>query len=136
MIRVQQADFDPGAELETQRLRCAGRAGAVVSFTGLVRDFNDGATVARLALEHYPGMTEKVLQKIAADAIGKWQLVDAVIIHRVGPLDPNDRIVFVAAASAHRRDAFRACEHMVDALKTDAPFWKREDTPQGRRWLR
>ncbi len=135
MIRVQQADFDAGAELEQLRTRCAGRAGAVVSFTGLVRDLNDGAAVSRLVLEHYPGMTEKALEAIAAHAMEHWQLVDAVIIHRVGPLAPNDRIVFVAAACPHRRDAFLACEYMIDTLKTDAPFWKQEDTPHGRRWV-
>ncbi len=135
MIRVQQADFDPGMELEQLRTRCAGRAGAVVSFTGLVRDLNDDATVTRLTLEHYPGMTEKVLAGIAEHAVTHWQLVDAVIIHRVGPLEPGDRIVFVAAACAHRKDAFRACEYMIDTLKTEAPFWKQEDTPHGRRWL-
>jgi molybdopterin synthase catalytic subunit len=135
MIRVQQADFDPGLELEQLRKRCAGRAGAVASFTGLVRDLNDGATVSRLTLEHYPGMTEKVLEDIATHAMTQWELVDAVIIHRVGPLAPNDRIVFVAAACAHRKNAFRACEHMIDILKTEAPFWKQEETPHGRRWV-
>jgi molybdopterin synthase catalytic subunit len=135
MIRVQQADFDPGAELEQLTAHCAGRAGAVASFTGLVRDLNEGAAVSRLVLEHYPGMTEKVLEALAAQAMTRWQLLDAVIIHRVGPLEPGDRIVFVAAASAHRKDAFRACEYMIDTLKTDAPFWKQEDTPEGRRWV-
>jgi len=135
MILVQQADFDPGLELEQLRKRCAGRAGAVVSFTGLVRDLNDGAAVSQLALEHYPGMTEKALEEIAAHAIAHWELIDAIIIHRVGPLAPNDRIVFVAAACEHRKNAFRACEYMIDTLKTDAPFWKQEDTPTGKRWV-
>jgi molybdopterin synthase catalytic subunit len=135
MIRVQQQDFDPGTELEQLRARCAGRAGAVVSFTGLVRDLNDGDVVSRLTLEHYPGMTEKALADIEAKAMDRFQLVDAVIIHRVGPLEPNDRIVFVAAASAHRKDAFRACEYLIDTLKTEAPFWKQEDTPSGKRWV-
>lgn len=135
MIRVKQTDFDPGLELEQLRQRCAGRAGAVVSFTGLVRDLNDGTAVSQLALEHYPGMTEKALEEIAAHAITHWALIDAIIIHRVGPLAPNDRIVFVAAACAHRKNAFRACEYMIDTLKTDAPFWKQEDTPTGKRWV-
>ncbi len=135
MIRVQQQDFDPGMELEQLRVRCAGRAGAVVSFTGLVRDLNDGDSVSRLTLEHYPGMTEKALADIEEKAMDRFQLVDAVIIHRVGPLGPNDRIVFVAAASAHRKDAFRACEYLIDTLKTEAPFWKQEDTPSGKRWV-
>jgi molybdopterin synthase catalytic subunit len=135
MIRVQQADFDPGEELEQLRRRCAGRAGAIASFTGLVRDLSEGARVSRLTLEHYPGMTEKALEEIAAHAMARWELSDAVIIHRVGPLAPNERIVFVAAACAHRKHAFRACEYMIDTLKTAAPFWKQEDTPQGRRWV-
>jgi molybdopterin synthase catalytic subunit len=88
-----------------------------------------------LTLEHYPGMTEKALGEIEAEARKRWSLVDAVIIHRVGPLQPNDRIVFVAAASAHRKDAFQACEFMIDTLKTDAPFWKQENTSTGRRWV-
>jgi molybdopterin synthase catalytic subunit len=135
MIRVQTEDFDPGAALEQLRVRCAGRAGAVVSFTGLVRDLNDGDPVSLLTLEHYPGMTEKALADIEAAATERWQLVDAVIIHRVGTLEPNDRIVFVAAASAHRKDAFLACEYLIDTLKTEAPFWKQEDTPAGKRWV-
>jgi molybdopterin synthase catalytic subunit len=128
-----RADFDAGAKLEQLRTRRAGRTGAIVSFTGPVRDPNDGAAVLRLVLEHYPGMTEKALETIAAHAMEHWRLVDAIIIHRVGPLVPNDRIVFVAAACTHRRDAFRACAYMIDTLKKDAPFWKQEDTPHGRR---
>mgnify|MGYP001818044739 CR=1 FL=1 len=135
MIRVQKQDFDPGAELELLRSHCAGQAGAVVSFTGLVRDLNEGDAIAQLTLEHYPGMTEKALAEIEAHAIGHWNLVAATVIHRIGPLAPNDRIVFVAAASAHRKDAFSACEYMIDTLKTAAPFWKKEDTPGGKRWV-
>jgi molybdopterin synthase catalytic subunit len=117
MIRVQTEDFDPGAALEQLRVRCAGRAGAVVSFTGLVRDLNDGDPVSLLTLEHYPGMTEKALADIEAAATERWQLVDTVII------------------SAHRKDAFLACEYLIDTLKTEAPFWKQEDTPAGKRWV-
>ena len=135
MIRVQTEDFDTGAELEQLRARCAGSAGAVVSFTGLVRELNENDAISQLTLEHYPGMTEKALADIEAQATKRWNLVQAVIIHRVGALAPNDRIVFVAAASAHRKDAFRACEFMIDTLKTDAPFWKQEDTPDGKRWV-
>ncbi|GMQ88541.1 MAG: molybdopterin synthase catalytic subunit MoaE [Gammaproteobacteria bacterium] len=135
MIRVQTQDFDAGDELEQMRTRCNGNAGAVVSFTGLVRDTNEGGLVSQLTLEHYPGMTEKALTAIEQEAGTRWDLNDSVIIHRVGPLMPNDRIVFVAAASSHRKDAFRACEYMIDALKTEAPFWKQEDTPAGRRWV-
>lgn len=135
MIRVQTEDFDPGVELEQLRARCAGKAGAVVSFTGLVRDLNEGDAISQLTLEHYPGMTEKALGDIEAHALERWNLEAALIIHRVGPLSPNDRIVFVAAASAHRKDAFSACEYMIDTLKTEAPFWKQEDTPAGKRWV-
>ncbi len=135
MISVQAEDFDPGEELERLRSGLAGRAGAVVSFTGLVRDLNQGDAIGRLTLEHYPGMTEKALAGIEAEAMQRWELIDSVIIHRVGPLSPNDRIVFVAAASAHRKAAFRACEFMIDTLKTRAPFWKKEATADGARWL-
>lgn len=135
MISVQTADFDPGAELERLRSALAGRAGAMVSFTGLVRDLNAGETVGQLTLEHYPGMTEKALAAIEAEAVERWELVDSLIIHRVGPLSPSDRIVFVAAAAAHRKAAFRACEFMIDTLKTEAPFWKKEATASGTRWL-
>ena len=136
MIAVQSGDFDPGMELERLRARCAGRAGAIVSFTGLVRDLNEGDAISQLTLEHYPGMTEKALGEIEAEACKRWNLIDAVIIHRIGPLQPSDRIVFVAAASAHRSDAFQACEFMINTLKTDAPFWKQENTSTGKRWVK
>jgi molybdopterin synthase catalytic subunit len=135
MIRVQTADFDPGLELERLRAAQAGQAGAVVSFTGLVRDLNAGERIARMTLEHYPGMTEQALADIEREACGRWTLTGSLIIHRVGPLLPNDRIVFVAAACAHRKAAFRACEYMIDELKTRAPFWKKETTPAGERWV-
>ncbi|MGB5305832.1 MAG: molybdenum cofactor biosynthesis protein MoaE [Gammaproteobacteria bacterium] len=135
MIRVQEQEFDPGVELEQLRQQCAGNAGAIVSFIGLVRDLNDGATVRQLALEHYPGMTEKALAAIEAEAQSRWELDACTIIHRIGPLQPNDYIVFVAAASAHRKAAFLACEYMIDTLKTAAPFWKQELTPEGKRWV-
>ena len=135
MIRVQTEDFDSGAELEKMRTGCAGKVGAIVSFIGLVRDLNQGNQISQLTLEHYPGMTEKALEKVAADAIEHWNLVDSIIIHRVGPVMLDNRIVFVAAASPHRKNAFLACEYMIDTLKTDAPFWKQEDTPVGKRWV-
>jgi molybdopterin synthase catalytic subunit len=135
MIRVQQEDFDPGAELERLRGRLQGRVGAMVSFIGLVRDLNEGADITAMTLEHYPGMTEKALAAIAAEASARWKLNDAVIIHRIGPLAPNDRIVLVVAAGAHRKEAFRACEFIIDTLKTKAPFWKKEVTPDGDRWV-
>ena len=136
MIRVQTADFDPGSELEQLRLQNHGRAGAIVSFTGLVRDQNDGENIAQMTLEHYPGMTEKVLADLEREAQARWELTATLIIHRVGPLLPDDRIVFVAVASAHRQQAFRACEHLIDTLKTRAPFWKKETTPDGERWVK
>jgi molybdopterin synthase catalytic subunit len=135
MIRVQTADFDPGSELEQLRLQNHGRAGAIVSFTGLVRDLNEGEKIAQMTLEHYPGMTEKVLTGLEREAQARWELTATLIIHRVGPLQPDDRIVFVAAASVHREQAFRACEYLIDTLKTTAPFWKKETTPTGERWV-
>ena len=135
MIRVQTEDFDAGAELELLRSSNNGQAGAMVSFTGLVRDLNAGDTVAQMTLEHYPGMTEKALQRIEQVANERWELTATVIIHRVGPLSPNDNIVFVAAASRHRKQAFRACEYMIDTLKTEAPFWKKESLSDRTRWV-
>jgi len=136
VIRVQTEDFDPGSELEQLRLQNHGRAGAIVSFTGLVRDLNNGENITRMTLEHYPGMTEKVLADLEREAQTRWELTATLIIHRVGPLLPDDRIVFVAAASAHRQQAFRACEYLIDTLKTSAPFWKKETTPGGERWVK
>jgi molybdopterin synthase catalytic subunit len=135
MIRVQTEDFDPGAELEQLRQRNNGQAGAVVSFTGLVRDMNEGEAITAMTLEHYPGMTEKALNKIEQEANQRWELTDSIIIHRTGPLNPNDNIVFVATASKHRKQAFRACEFMIDTLKTNAPFWKKESVADGTRWV-
>ncbi len=135
MIRVQTEDFDAGAELEQLRSSHKGQAGAMVSFTGLVRDLNAGDTVTQMTLEHYPGMTEKALQRIEQVANERWELTATLIIHRVGPLTPNDNIVFVAAASRHREQAFRACEYMIDTLKTEAPFWKKETLSDGTRWV-
>lgn len=136
-MRVQAEDFDAGVELA--RLRVDPAVGAVVSFTGLVRDANEVAgTTARvgaLTLEHYPGMTERSLVAICDAALARWSLVDVVVIHRVGRLVPTDQIVFVAASSAHRGDAFAACDFVMDYLKRDAPFWKKEDTDAGARWV-
>jgi len=135
VIHVQQEDFDPGRELERLCNQSGGRAGAVVSFIGLVRDLNDGERIEEMTLEHYPGMTEKALAAIEQEAHRRWNLAGVLIIHRVGPLQPNDRIVLVAAASPHRREAFQACEYLIDTLKTSAPFWKKELTPAGARWV-
>ena len=133
-VRVQEADFDLGAELTAFRAGDA-RIGAVASFLGLVRDLNDGARVSAMTLEHYPGMTEKALEAIVAEATQRWKIYDALVIHRVGPLKPCDQIVLVAVSSAHRGEAFAACEFIMDYLKTRAPFWKKEDTPDGGRWV-
>ena len=133
-VRVQEADFDVGAELAALRANDA-RVGALASFLGLVRDINDGASVSEMTLEHYPGMTEKALEAIVAEAKGRWDIYDALVIHRVGPLKPCDQIVLVAVTSAHRGEAFAACEFIMDYLKTKAPFWKKEDTPGGGRWV-
>ena len=133
-VRVQTGDFDLG--LEVARLREGdAQVGAVVAFVGTVRDLNDGAQVAAMELEHYPGMTEKALDDIAAQAAARWPLFATLVIHRVGPLLPLDQIVLVAVTAAHRGDAFAACEFIMDYLKTEAPFWKKEDTPDGARWV-
>ena len=133
-VRVQTEDFDLTAEMLQLR---AGfpKIGAVVSFVGTVRDLNEGEQVAEMELEHYPGMTEKALEDIIAQARSRWELFDALVIHRVGPLKPLDQIVLVAVTSAHRGEAFAACEFIIDYLKTQAPFWKKEQTPQGARWV-
>ena len=133
-VRVQEADFDVGRELDALT---HGRrdVGGLASFVGLVRDANDGHAIRGMTLEHYPGMTEKALEDICAQAGSRWDLIDVVVIHRVGKLAPGDRIVLVGVASAHRGEAFAACEFIMDFLKTRAPFWKKEDTPQGGRWV-
>lgn len=134
MIRVQQAPFDAGAE---QQAMLAGRTdiGAVVCFTGLVRDFNEVPEVTALTLEHYPGMTESALEAIVVEAEARWPLNDVRVIHRVGRLTPGDPIVLVAVASAHRRAAFEACDFIMDYLKTRAPFWKKEHATSGDYWV-
>ncbi|MGI4814061.1 MAG: molybdenum cofactor biosynthesis protein MoaE [Janthinobacterium lividum] len=133
-IRVQTEDFDLNAELAALR---AGDAaiGAVVSFVGIVRDLNQGSAVHELELEHYPGMTERALTEIVETAMRRWPLSGARVVHRIGRLAPTAQIVLVAVACAHRGDAFAACEYIIDHLKTVAPFWKKENTPDGARWL-
>ena len=133
-IRVQTAAFDPGFELNAMHAANAG-VGAVVSFVGYVRDFNDGREVSGMFLEHFPGMTEKALDKIADEAGQRWPLLKVEVIHRIGRLEPGEPIVFVATTSAHRQAAFDACAFIMDYLKTRAPFWKQEDTPDGPRWV-
>jgi molybdopterin synthase catalytic subunit len=134
VVRVQEGDFDIGAELAALR-RNQPQIGALASFVGLVREVNEGSGVAEMTLEHYPGMTEKALAAIVSEAGRRWDLIDALVIHRVGRLLPSDQIVLVAVASAHRGAAFAACEFIIDCLKTRAPFWKREVTPAGARWV-
>ncbi|MBC3909044.1 molybdopterin synthase catalytic subunit MoaE [Undibacterium umbellatum] len=133
-IRVQTVDFDLNAELAQLRQGNPG-IGAVVSFVGLVRDINDGQNISAMELEHYPGMTEKALEQIVVQAQARWDLINTLVIHRVGPLQPLDQIVLVAVATRHRGDAFAACEFIMDYLKTQAPFWKKEQTPEGSRWV-
>ena len=133
-ILVQEAPFDVGTE--HARLRSAAlNVGAVATFVGSVRDINDNDAVTALHLEHYPGMTEKELAKIVEEAATRWLVIDATVIHRVGDLYPGDEIVFVGIASEHRGDAFKACEFVMDYLKTRATFWKKEKTTEGDRWL-
>lgn len=131
-VRVQTADFDIKAEIATLAAT-SHDIGAVVSFTGLVRGSPD--TVRAMELEHYPGMTERALQQIMDEARARWPLAGALIIHRVGPMQPGENIVLVLAASRHRRAAFEAAEFLMDYLKTKAPFWKREETPEGAAWV-
>jgi molybdopterin synthase catalytic subunit len=133
-VRVQAEDFDLGAEIARLR-RDDPRIGAVVSFVGTVRDMNDGASVSELELEHYPGMTERALADIVEQARARWPLYGALVIHRIGPMQPMDQIVLVACSAAHRGEAFAASEFIMDYLKTDAPFWKKEQTADGARWV-
>ncbi|MBJ9975779.1 molybdopterin synthase catalytic subunit MoaE [Pseudomonas sp. S75] len=133
-VQVQQAPFDPGQLLNALHAANVG-VGAVVGFVGYVRDFNDGRDVAGLFLEHYPGMTEKALLKILGEAEQRWPLLKVQVLHRIGALAPGEPIVFVGVASAHRQAAFEACDFIMDYLKTRAPFWKKEDTRDGPRWV-
>jgi len=133
-IRVQSEAFDLGAEVAAMS---KGRTdiGAIASFVGLARDLNEGSGVTAMTLEHYPGMTEKALAKLVDEANARWTLLDVTVIHRVGRLLPGDPIVLVAVASQHRGEAFTACEFIMDYLKTEAPFWKKEETADGERWV-
>jgi molybdopterin synthase catalytic subunit len=133
-IAVQTEAFDLEAEVRAL-YESNPKVGAVASFLGLVRDINEGQDVSAMTLEHYPGMTEKALADIVEQARARWEVMDVCVIHRVGPLKPADPIVLVTVASAHRGDAFAACEFIMDFLKTRAPFWKKEATPQGEKWV-
>ena len=133
-MRVEHAAFDSGVEIDRMRAGDA-RIGAIATFVGTGRDVNDAANVSALVLEHYPGMTERALGEIVDDAKSRWNILDALVVHRVGKLEPTEAIVLVAVTSAHRQDAFAACEFIMDFLKTRAPFWKKETTPAGERWV-
>lgn len=133
-VRVQTQDFDAGAEILALR-RGNPKIGAIASFIGLMRDVNDGEAISAMTLEHYPGMTEQALEEIVDQARKRWELIEVLVIHRVGRLAPTDQIVLVAVAGAHRGEAFAACEFIMDYLKTRAPFWKKEETPAGGRWV-
>ena len=132
-IAVQRDDFDIGVEIKS--IAKNSKIGAIAGFIGLVRDVNDGAAVGAMTLEHYPGMTEKALAAIVEEAKGRWEVLDCTVIHRFGELKPADQIVLVVVAGAHRGDAFAACEFLMDYLKTRAPFWKKEQTAEGARWV-
>ena len=133
-VRIQTADFDAGVEIAALR-RGNPKVGAVASFIGVVRDVNEGGAVAEMALEHYPGMTEKAIEEITGQARSRWNVLNVLVIHRVGLLRPMDQIVLVVVAGEHRGDAFAACEFIMDYLKTRAPFWKKEQTGLGARWV-
>ncbi len=133
-VTIQTQDFDLSAEAAALRLN-DGRIGAVCSFVGTVRDRSDGQSIRTMELEHYPGMTEKAIEAMIDEAHRRFDILGARVIHRVGLLQPLDQIVMVAVASAHRGESFKACEFLMDYLKTQAPFWKKEESPEGARWV-
>jgi molybdopterin synthase catalytic subunit len=138
LIRVQDVPFDPWKEVDayiSEIYDISGKYGGVAVFVGHMRDFNQGSDVAEMTLEHYPGMTERHLEKIAREAMNRWPLLDVLVIHRVGRIRPNEPIVLVAAWSAHRDDAFSGARFLIDELKTRAPFWKKEQLGSGERWV-
>lgn len=133
-VSIQTQDFDVAAEVAALRAQDK-RVGAVCSFIGTVRDRNDGQSVSAMELEHYPGMTEQSIEQMIDEAFRRFDIYGARVIHRVGPLQPLDQIVLVVVTSAHRGESFQACEFLMDYLKTQAPFWKKEQTPEGARWV-
>ncbi len=133
-VSIQTLDFDLSTELASLRQQDK-RVGAVCSFVGTVRDRNDGLSISSMELEHYPGMTEKAIEAMIDEACGRFDIFGVRVIHRVGLLQPLDQVVMVAVTSAHRGESFKACEFLMDYLKTQAPFWKKEETPEGARWV-
>jgi molybdopterin synthase catalytic subunit len=133
-VTIQTQDFDVAAEIAALRAQDK-RVGAVCSFIGTVRDRNDGQSVSAMELEHYPGMTEQSIEQMIDEAFQRFDIYGVRVIHRVGPLQPLDQIVLVVVTSAHRGESFQACEFLMDYLKTQAPFWKKEQTPEGARWV-
>lgn len=137
-VRVIDSALDPWAEVsvyQQSKSKIAGRFGATSIFVGTLRDQNQGSAVSAMTLEHYPGMTEKYLTRVSEEAAGRWDIMDSLVVHRVGTMLPNDSIVVVAVWSAHRDDAFKACRYIIDELKTRAPFWKKETVEGGERWV-
>lgn len=137
-VEVREQPFDPWAYLAAHQAALPGTAGdigATATFVGTMRDLNEGDAVRRMTLEHYPGMTEKHLERISAEAGERWDILDTLIVHRVGELDPGAPIVLVAVWSAHRAEAFAACRYLIEELKHRAPFWKKEQLPDGERWV-
>ena len=133
-VLITSEDFNLAEQVDALR-KSDKRVGAICTFTGTVRDRNDGLSVSSMALEHYPGMTEKAIEAMIDEAIERFDIFAARVIHRVGLLQPLDQVVMVAVTSAHRGESFRACEFLMDYLKTQAPFWKKEETPDGARWV-
>ncbi|NMM08860.1 MAG: molybdenum cofactor biosynthesis protein MoaE [Polaromonas sp.] len=133
-VTIQIEDFDLAAEIQVLR-KDDKRVGAVCSFIGTVRDLNDGLTVNSMELEHYPGMTEKAIEAMIDEAVARFDIFAVQVIHRVGLLQPLDQVVMVAVTASHRGESFKACEFLMDYLKTQAPFWKKEQTPEGARWV-
>lgn len=133
-VSIQTQDFNLAMEVDALR-QSDKRVGAVCTFTGTVRDSNDGLSVSSMELEHYPGMTEKAIEAMIDEALNRFDIFGARVVHRVGFLQPLDQVVMVAVTSAHRGESFKACEFLMDYLKTQAPFWKKEQTPEGARWV-
>lgn len=139
LIELRSQNFDPWQEIQqyqNSHAELAGKFGATSIFVGTMRDFNEGVVVNDMTLEHYPQMTQKHLQDISVEASQKWELLDTLIIHRYGEIQPNDAIVLLAVWSAHRADSFAACQYLIEELKTRAPFWKKETTDEKKRWVK